>query len=196
MSTFETIFQKHHYNLPDVVRKSQTWFQQQARLLNRSHIVPDRLIKSSPQHNVNRIIPGELYLFAYDAKHQDTLAHWDMYPMVFPFRRLNDGFIGLNMHYLPYQMRVRLLDSLLEHRNNKTLNEMTRLKYSWSTIERSSQLRIARPCVHRYLLNHVQSPLKRIDATDWATAMMLPVEQFVGASKQQVWAESMKKAYR
>lgn len=196
MSNFETIFQKHQYNLPDVAKQSQTWFMQQARLLKRSHIMPERLIKSSPQHNVQRIIPGELYLFGYDAKHQDKLDHWDMYPLVFPFRRLTDGFIGLNMHYLPYRIRIQLLTALLEHRTSKNLNEITRLKFSWSTIQGASRLRNARPCVHRYLLNHIQTPLKRIDSTDWATAMMLPVERFVGAGPSQVWTESLKKAYQ
>lgn len=192
MSIFEKTFQDNQYNLKQAVAKSQAWFTQQARLLGRQQVAPARLISTSPELNQAKITPGHLYLFHYDAKHQDTLPYWDMYPLVFPFRRLADGFIGLNMHYLPYQLRVRLLDRLTQFQSNKTLTETTRLKYSWEMISNVSRFKLAAPCVHRYLSNHVQSPFKRIDATDWTTAMMLPVERFVGAQKQAVWTNSLK----
>ena len=192
MSIFEQTFQDNQYNLKQAVAKSQAWFTQQARLLGKQQIAPARLISTSPEQNQAKIIPGHLYLFQYDAKHQDTLPYWDMYPLVFPFKRMPDGFIGLNMHYLPHQFRVKLLDKLMQFQSNKTLTETTRLKYSWDMISNVSRFRLAAPCVHRYLGNHVQSPFKRIDATDWTTAMMLPVERFVGAQKQAVWANSLK----
>lgn len=192
MSLYTEIFSKNQYQLADAAKKSRSWFQQQATLLGRQQIQPLRLIKSEPSKNVAKIIPGELYLFMYDAKHQDTLQYWDMFPMVFPFRKLSDGFIGLNLHYLPYAMRITLLDRLMAFRTNSLMNENTRLKYSWSLIQSMSKLKMANSCVHRYLLPHIQSPLKRIDAADWTTALMLPVERFVGASKSRVWTESMK----
>jgi hypothetical protein len=190
--TFTEVFQEHQYNLPDVVKKSQTWFQQQARLLGREGIAPQKLIRTDPEQNRARIQPGELYLFHYDAKHQDTLPYWDMYPLVFPFRRMPDGFIGLNMHYLPYAYRVRLLDRLMSFKSNKHLTDTTKLKFQWETISGVSKFKIAEPCVHRYLTSHVQSPFKKIGAEYWATAMMLPVERFVGANKMAVWNNSIR----
>lgn len=192
MGIFTKTFEKNQYNVQDAAKKSRAWFQQQALLLGQQKIAPQRLINADASMNVNKITPGELYLFAYDAKTQDTLPHWDMFPLVFPFRRLKDGFIGLNMHYLPYQIRMRLLDKLMEYKTSQTLNESTRLKYSWSTISGVSQFKVAQPCVHRYLMAHVQSPFKKIGSQDWGTAMMLPVERFVGASKSQVWSGSLK----
>lgn len=192
MSIYTSVFQKNQYNLQQATQKSQSWFQQQALLLGKQNISPSRLIRTSAEKNVNRIVPGEMYLFMYDAKHAETLPYYDMFPLVFPFRKMKDGFIGLNMHYLPYQMRVQLLDRLMEFSTNKLMNENTRLKYSWSTINAASRFANAVPCVHRYLLTQIQSPLKKIDAQDWATALMLPVERFVGSSKRQVWNESLK----
>jgi hypothetical protein len=192
MSLYSNIFNKNRVDLNTAVKQSQTWFQQQSLLLGRQRIIPLQLIKSEPQRNVNRIIPGEMYLFAYDAKTKDTLPYWDMFPLVFPFKKLKDGFIGLNMHYLPYAMRVRLLDRLMDFKTNSLLNDTTRLRYSWSTIQGVSRFKMAEPCVHRYLTDHIQSPLKKIDSNDWATALLLPVERFVGASKQRVWTESLK----
>lgn len=192
MSVYTEIFQKNQYNLPQVVQKSRSWFQQQAALLGKQGIQPMSIIRSSPNKNVMKIVPGELYVFMYDAKMAEQLEYWDMFPLVFPFRKLSDGFIGLNMHYLPYQMRIQLLDRLMDFKTNKLMNENTKLKYSWSTINAASRYTLAKPCVHRYLSSHLQTPLKRIDSADWATAMMLPVERFVGAPKQYVWTESLK----
>lgn len=190
-SIYSKIFDKNRINAHEAATKSRTWFQQQVTLLSKQQIAPQTLIRSQADKNVTRIVPGELYLFSYDAKHQDTLPYWDMFPLVFPFRKLNDGFIGLNMHYLPYDLRIHLLDRLMDFRTNSLLNENTRLKYSWATIQGVSRYSLASPCVHRYLLSHVQSSFKKIDAADWGTAMMLPVERFVGATKQRVWKESV-----
>lgn len=187
---YTEIFRRNQYNLPQAVKQSQSWFQQQALLLSKQSIQPLKLIQSSPEKNDTKVVPGALYLFMYDAKLQDTLPYWDMFPLVFPFRKLKDGFLGLNMHYLPYKGRIQLLDGLMDFRNNKMMNENTRLKYSWALINNASRFSVAKHCVHRYLNTHLQTPLKKIDAQDWATAMMLPVERFVGASKQQVWSEA------
>lgn len=192
MSLYTETFQKNQYNLPQVVQKSKTWFQQQALLLSKQNIQPLKLIRSSPEKNVMKIIPGDLVLFMYDAKTQDKLQYWDMFPLVFPFRKLTDGFIGLNLHYLPYYMRARLLDRLMDFSTNQLMNENTRLRYKWSTISSVARYAAAFPCVHRYLLPHIQTPLKKIDSQDWTTALMLPVERFIGASKQRVWSESMR----
>lgn len=191
-TSYSDIFSQNQVVLKDVVRKSKTWFQQQSLLLTKQRIAPQRLIASDPDLNVTKIIPGELYLFMYDAKMHDTLPYWDMFPLVFPFRKLNNGFIGLNMHYLPYQARVQLLDRLMVFKTSARYTQAARLKYSWDTISAMSKFRLARPCVHKYLMSQVQSPFKRIGIDDWATAMMLPVERFVGSSKQQVWTESMR----
>lgn len=192
MSLYTKIFEKNQYNLPQVVQQSQSWFQQQALLLSKQGIEPMRLIRSEPSKNVMKIVPGELYLFMYDAKHADTLPYYDMFPLVFPFRKMSDGFIGLNLHYLPYKGRIQLLDRLMDFQTNKLMNENTKLKYSWATINAASRYSLAKPCVHRYLNSQLQSPLKRVDAKDWATALMLPVERFVGANKRTVWTESLR----
>lgn len=190
MGIYSKTFEKNQYNLQDAVKKSNSWFQQQAKLLAGQGIQPLSLIKSDSAKNVSRVTPGELYLFMYDAKMQDTLPYWDMFPLVFPISRTKDAFIGLNMHYLPYAIRVQLLDKLMDFKSNNKLNETTKLKMSWDLISGASRYPYVKSCVHKYLINHLQTPMKKIDSADWATAMMLPVERFVGASKQRVWSES------
>lgn len=187
MATFDQIFRKNYYSLQDAASKSFRWFEQQAKMLSGKEINPGRLIRTNPEFNVSAIVPGEMYLFQYDAKYKDVLPMWDTYPLVFPFKLTTNGFLGLNMHYLPYQARIRLLDNLMDYRTNSTLNRVTRIKLSWSLIQGVSKLRVAEPCVHRYLMSHIVSPIKKIEAPNWATAMMLPVERFVNGTKQQAW---------
>jgi len=190
---YTDLFSSNKFQIHQSAMKSASWFQQQAFALNKQHLQPLKLIRAEPARNVATIVPGSLYLFAYDAKHQDTLPYWDMFPLVFPFRKLQDGFIGLNMHYLPYAMRMQLLDRLMDFKTNKMMNENTRLKYSWATIGGMSRFKLAGSCVHRYLSSQIQSPMKKIDSADWGTAMMLPVERFVGSTKNKVWTESLRK---
>jgi hypothetical protein len=85
-----------------------------------------------------------------------------------------------------------LLDRLLIFKNNSKLDETTRIKYSWELIDGASRYAAAKPCVKQYLNGHVRSQFRQINANDWATAMLLPVERFVGASKQEVWSDSKK----
>jgi hypothetical protein len=110
--------------------------------------------------------------------------------LVFPFSKTQDGFIGLNMHYLPYKLRIVLLDRLMTFKSNNRLDETTRLKYSWQVIDGVSRFAAAQPCVKQYLMGHVRSQFRQISSGDWATAMLLPVERFVGANKQEIWSQS------
>jgi len=192
MADLRDIFNKNQYDLGQAAKRSKTWFQQQSRLLARQQITPNKVMKSDPSQNVSRVIPGNLYMFLYDPKHKDTLPYYDMFPLVFPFKAESDGFTGINLHYLPYQMRIMLLQRLLDFANNKKMNETTRLKYSWQMIDGVSRYKLAMPCVKRYLASHVKTNLRLIPANDWGTAMLLPVEQFVGTSKQKVWQNSLR----
>lgn len=190
--SFADVFQKNRFNLKDISKKSQNWFVQQAVLLSKKGITPQTAIRGRADSSA-RIVPGNLYMFYYDAKHKETLPYFDAFPMVFPFAKTKDGFIGLNMHYLPYGLRVQLLDRLMQFKNNSNMDETTKLKYSWGTIAGVSKFKAAGPCVHMYLNEHVRSPFHKIDAKDWGTAMMLPVESFVGANKLRVWEDSKRK---
>lgn len=183
----DSLFQKYKYD-STIETKSKTWFQQQTLLLAKKRINEKRLF--SEQQITSKIIPGKLYLFYYDPKHKDTLPYYDTFPLVFPFRSMKDGFLGLNMHYLPYYNRVKLLSKLMQFASDKNLDEHTKIRYSWSLISGVAKFKAAEACVKHYLKDHVESLFVEIPASDWHTAMMLPVERFVGANKSNVWVNS------
>lgn len=186
------VFERNTYDLHTAAKKSKTWFDQQTLLLTRQRVTPQKLF-SQTQRLKTIALPGHMYMFTYDAKGKDTLPYWDRFPLVLPFNKNPDGFHGINLHYLPYQLRARLLDKLMIFANNDKLDETTRLRYSWHMVSGAAKFSLIKPCVKQYLNDHIQSPFLHVESSDWATAMMLPVERFVGAQKEQVWRESMKK---
>ena len=74
-----------------------------------------------------------------------------------------------------------------------TENEFSsKIKYSWQIVSSVSQLAPAQACVKRYLDEQVGSPFAEVHPEFWHTAIMLPVQRFVGARKERVWTESRK----
>lgn len=186
-------FERNKYDLKTAARKSRAWYSQQVLLLSKQGITPQRLMKEDASSLKARIIPGNLYMFVYDPKLKATLPYYDRFPLVFPYASVPGGFMGLNMHYLPYPLRIRLLDRLLVFKNNDKMDGTTRLKYSWNLIANVSKFSLAQPCIKHYLLPHVKTSFKKVDVNDWATAMLLPVERFVKAPKERVWKDSQAK---
>lgn len=190
-TNLKDVFSQNQYNLKDAAKRSKGWFQQQARLLQAQHISSRQVLKGEPKQIANMVVPGSLYMFLYDPKTKDDMPYYDMFPLVFPFKKVIGGFYGLNLHYLPYQPRIILLQRLMDFANNRDMNETTKLKLSWNLINGVSRFKWAEPCVKRYLKGHIRSTMRKIQPQDWATAMLLPVEQFVGANKATVWQESL-----
>lgn len=184
------LFEKHKYDA-SIALKSKSWFQQQALLLSKSPMMtPNNILRQGKK--TSRIVPGKLYMFLYDPKGKDTLPHYDRFPLVFPYAKTKDGFIGLNLHYLPYFYRVQLMTRLMQYATNDKMDENTRLRYSWNLINGVSKFSKAQVCIKSYLLDHVESQFVEVPGNDWHTAMMLPVERFVGANKSNVWELSKK----
>jgi hypothetical protein len=188
----QDLFEKNRYDIT-AVKKSQAWFAQQVTLLAKKRITPNQVVNNNPANNKSVITPGKMYMFFYDPKTKDTLPYYDKFPLVFPFAATPDGFIGLNLHYLPHKLRFTLMDRLLQFKNNDKFDETTKLRYSWAMIQGVSKFALAKPCVKRYLKGHLRSSLVQVSADDWATALMLPVERFVGAPAANVWQDSIRK---
>ncbi len=189
---FRDVFEKYRYDR-SAVTKSRSWFNQQINLLKVENIRRNRLLKPQEASLVsNKVSPGFMYMFVYDPKHKKTLPYYDVFPLVFPFEKTANGFLGLNMHYLPYPLRIALMDRLLIYATDKNLDEMTKIRYSWATIARTSRFNLAKPCIKEYLTSNVQSQFRRVPAQDWFTALMLPVEGFVKAPTTKVWSDSRK----
>lgn len=136
------------------------------------------LVSSDERGRDNAII-GKMYFFAYDPKMKKTLPMYDRFPLVFPIEPYNDGFLGLNLHYLNPNERKWLLNKLKDFRNNSKFNNTTRLKLSYDLLASTKKLAsVSRPCVKRYLFSHVRSKFIEMTPEEWDKAIGLPVAQF------------------
>ena len=132
---------------------------------------------------------GRLNMFFYDPKLKKTLPYYDRFPLVLPLENYSDGFLGINFHYLPIPLRVRLLDSMVDFSNNKKFDESTKLNVSYNAIKR---IRLVKPTIKRYLAGKVKSRFRRIDADEFIVATLLPVARFSKATAAQVHRDSRK----
>ena len=140
---------------------------------------------------------GKMFLLSYLPKHIAKLPYFDRFPLIFVIRIQSDGFLGLNLHYLPPSERAILMKALLHiASNNEKMDETTRLKISFKVLNAFSQKQRARVCVRKYLYTHVES-IGLIPANEWIHSTFLPLEGFRRKSrhfsKQTVWKESVDK---
>ena len=136
---------------------------------------------------------GKMYFYFYDPKTKDSMPYYDRFPLVIPIEKYNDGFLGLNLHYIHPKHRMILLDKLSDTISNDTYDEKTKLKINYRYLAAASRIFEANPCIKRYLFTQIESRFLEITADEWDIAAMLPVETFVGATTSKVYADSRKK---
>jgi hypothetical protein len=138
--------------------------------------------KLTPRPNV-----GSLNMFFYDPKYKKTLPYYDTFPLVLPLEVIPGGFSGLNFHYLPPVLRLRLLENMQRWATNNKLDSTTKFDVSWRRVK---TIPLVKPTIKKYLYKHVRSNFLKIDAQAAAIACYLPVQRFVGASDTGVYRAS------
>ena len=163
--------------------KSTQWYKDKIREFGKPGAMD--LIRDGKRNS--RPFFGRLNMFIYDPKFKTTLPYYDTFPLVLPLERYSDGFLGINLHYLPIPLRIALLDRLVDFSNNEKFDETTVLDLSYSTVK---SIRAVKPTIHKYLSGYVRSRFRRIDADEFTIATLLPVQRFKKASANEVWKES------
>lgn len=200
------IFQRLAQGKPDNLNLTQggrkkdarEWFRKRAaevQSVNAPNLMrgaeKDRIVNSVTYDNI-----GQMLTFQYDAKLKKELPYWDRMPLIFPIEIYKDGFLGINLHYLPPMYRAKLMDALYTVMNNEKYDRTTRLQISYSIMRGAKKFKYFEPCIKRYLNSHVQSRFVSIQPEEWDMALMLPTERFQKARKETVWAESVKRLGR
>ena len=183
--------------VPARTQTAREWYRKQASTKDGKAITQETITTASgPGRSRARLTGegyiGEMYFFQYDPKGKETLPYYDRFPLIFPINKAKGGFIGLNMHYLPPQLRAQLMDALYTLASDDKYNEDTRLELSYEVLAKASQFRNFKPCVKRYLTKHVRSRFIKIEASEWDIALFLPVSQFEKQGVRRVWADSRK----
>lgn len=144
---------------------------------------------------------GKMYCYMYDAKHKDKLPYWDYFPVIFNIgppknREYREDWFGINLHYLDFRWRVKLMDALYTMRNPKPSNRNTILSgISYDVLSRDSRFKAFRPCLHWYkgTGGHVKSRILEIPPNYWSIVSFLPMQRFMKARSRTVWRDSVNK---
>ena len=172
---------------------SRDWFREKAREVSR--VNENKLIRGNAELQRSRPTPGYMYMFSYDAKHKDTLPYFDRFPLVFPFSVDADGFLGMNMHYIPHLLRARLMDALYDLTSNQKFDDRTKLMMSYDMLNASAKYKYFKPCIKRYLFSQLQTRFLLVPSNEWDIALFLPLERFT-VNKQKVYSDSQKSMRR
>jgi hypothetical protein len=176
--------------MPARTEDARKWYRDTAQSYKR--LDERKLMKSDVERLTNRPMVGSLYMYYYDPKHKATLPYYDRFPLVFPYKKVPGGFMGINMHYLPLIYRAKLMDALYDVSNNDKYDETTKLKLNYNVLSSAAKFKYFGPCVKHYLSEHVRSRFLYVYPSEWDISLFLPLERFQGATKQQVWADSKK----
>lgn len=138
------------------------------------------LMRDEANRGRSNIIIGKMFLYRYDPKHKDKLPKYDRFPLVIPIEQYNDGWLGLNLHYLNLTERDALLSELIKISGSPRLNDRAKLQATYTTLKRTQLLdSLSRPCIKRYLFSHVRSRLIEIYPGEWDKVIELPVADWV-----------------
>jgi len=165
--------------------KSTQWYQDKIKEFGKPGALD--LIRDGKRNN--RPFYGRLNMFFYDPKLKKKLPYYDTFPLVLPLEKYDDGFLGINLHYLPMTLRIELLDRLVDFSNNTKFDESTKLDVDYSDLKK---VKLIKPTLKRYLAGRVKTQFRRIDADEFTVAALLPVQRFKKASASEVYSDSRK----
>ena len=176
-------------------RESLAWLNKRVQKMNNPSALIRPLVREKGRFvrptDRNKFLMGGLYFFAYDPKTKADLPYYDRFPMVIPLRRHSDGFIGLNLHYLPIRYRIQFMKKLLPFALYNDEDEIKRIRVTYPMLDASSRFKEFRPCIKKYLYSHIKSRIIAVEPEELDIALYLPLQQFKKAPAKEVWQESI-----
>lgn len=180
-------------NFPILGRESMKWFTAKVAQL-RSPASLRRGITRESDRVVSKFLKGGMYFFYYDPKLKKELPYYDSFPLVLVLERYPDGFLGLNLHYLPVNVRIKFLSKLASFGAiTNDSDEIKRIQITYDILSTASRFKEFRPCLKKYLYSHLSSRILAVQPNEWEAATYLPTQQFHGAQPNKVWKDSENK---
>lgn len=180
--------------IPGQTQAARNWFRERANDV--PEISEDDLLDDYDHRLVTQPQIGSMYLFRYDPKTKEELPYYDKFPLVIPIEPYHDGFLGLNLHYLPQGARARLMDNLYKITTNTQFDATTKIRASYQLLNSVASFLYFKPCVKRYLYSFVDSRFLLISPVEWDIALFLPLERFEKASSTRIHNDSLSRIGR
>ena len=179
--------------LRDRSREALDFFRGHVRNLK---ISPQSFYKQTNLKKATRFLEGRMYTFFYDPKTKDKLPYYDRFPVILLLEANQNGFSGLNLHYIPPRYRVKLLnelyDFIITDDEEDDENMKTRIRVTYDILQSTAKMKFFRPCYKRYLTSHIEGRALEIIPEYWDIMAMLPVGRFEKESVRKVYSESIR----
>jgi hypothetical protein len=125
--------------------------------------VSDKIIRAIEldRGNIKKIKPGQkpplgsLAVFKYSPKHHRTLAYFDTFPASVVIGHYSDGFLAVNLHFLPWSFRLNLAERMLRATKNKNRITYAKIKKAFQSLQ--LPIGYAQIILKRYLFSHITS---------------------------------------
>ena len=180
---------------PTMSRQSLSWLNNKVSQIRNPSSLIRPIVREKERYtratDRNKFLMGGLYFFAYNPKNKENLPYYDLFPLVMPLKRESDGFIGLNMHYLPIRYRINFMKKLFQYAVYNDQDEVKRIRITYNILDSSSRFREFRPCIKHYLYKNVRSRFLAVEPNEWDIALYLPIQQFRKETAKTVWQESI-----
>ena len=179
--------------LRDRSREALDFFRGHVRNLK---ISPQSFYKQTNLKKATRFLEGRMYTFFYDPKTKDKLPYYDRFPVILLLEANQQGFSGLNLHYIPPRYRVKLLNELYDFivtdDEEDDENMKTRIRVTYEILQSTAKMKFFKPCYKRYLTSHIEGRALEIIPEYWDIMAMLPVGRFEKESVRKVYSESIR----
>jgi len=136
-----------------------------------------------------RTLRGKLLFLNYDPKTKEQLPYYDTMPMIFVLEVRSTYLLGLNLHYLGYADRKKLVDAIYQFGVDDLDDEEIMIKLRYSGIEAFSRTRYAKVCLKKYKVSNIRNWMI-VPAKAWNHLIYLPLYDFRKQNASIVWKES------
>lgn len=191
----ENLFEKYKDLLEEEgiesnTKLSQEWFYDRIREINKLPVDRQSIIRNPPIKMAANQFIGRMYLFRYNPVGKQELPYYDRFPLVTMISRQKEGFTGLNLHYLPIDLRQRLFYNLLSRASNTEFRWNTYLKIDYDYLKSRTQLRAHKACIKRYRYDQIYGRIANVPAPEWEVAVHLPLASWRKAGEGRVFKDS------
>ena len=170
--------------------KSRAWFREKVSSLGGKSFSRDQMLRNPPLKPAPRVLPGMMYMFWYNPKHASTLPYYDKFPLVILVDTFQGGMMGLNLHYLPMDLRRNFFYGLLNRVSDTKYDDKTYLKLTYDYLKATKSVKQFRPCIKKYLTKQISGQIVNVPASEWEIAVHLPTALFKKATEDVVHSDS------
>lgn len=182
--------ERSELELPLLSRDSIKWLEEKIKEIRRPTQVAKDISRERSRQTF-RLLKGRMYCYYYNPIGKKDLPYYDIFPMVILLDKYEDGFLGLNLHYLPYRYRLAFLRKLVDYASFDNDDNVVKLRITYDILQSSRRFKEFRPCIKKYLYSQIRSKMLTIQPNEWEIASFLPVHQFKGEKPGRIWAESI-----